>query len=212
MDSKQQLMKRQLLKRAGVTQVNNSTAVISRNSVPRVISASVGKRGKNRGDDVVTIQELLNQIPESLGGPNPLLDEDRIAGPKTTVAIKQFQLRHFARSGTDGRVDPGKQTLRKLNEHALPVHRADLQSMKELVLVSLRATGAENRGSLASFKANLSQLFDNDLTLSELLRGIRSLEARMPGFVVELTGSDGNNRRLSVSQAVKVLVEFNGRP
>lgn len=37
-------------------------------------------------------------------------------GPKTNGAIQSFQLKHFGWSGADGRVDPGRQTLAKLNE------------------------------------------------------------------------------------------------
>lgn len=80
------------------------------------ISASVGLKGINRHDDVVEIQKLLNKIQKSDGGPDPKLKVDGKAGPKTNGAIQSFQLKHFGWSGADGRVDPGKQTLAKLNE------------------------------------------------------------------------------------------------
>jgi peptidoglycan hydrolase-like protein with peptidoglycan-binding domain len=84
--------------------------------MPKTISASVGLRGHNLEDDVVTIQTLLNKVPPSQGGPDPVLAVDGICGPKTRGAIQRFQLDHFGWSGADGRVDPGQQTLAKLNE------------------------------------------------------------------------------------------------
>jgi hypothetical protein len=50
---------------------------------------------------------------------------DGKCGTKTKKAIQLFQLHHFGWSGADGRVDPGQQTLAKLNEFdpdpALPI-------------------------------------------------------------------------------------------
>lgn len=82
----------------------------------RTITATVGSKAPNRHDDVVTIQELLNNIESSKGGPNPLLVVDGLCGSKTTSAIQKFQLQHFGWKGADSRVEPEKQTLAKLNE------------------------------------------------------------------------------------------------
>jgi hypothetical protein len=79
------------------------------------ITASVGLRGVNLLKDVVTVQRLLNKVPPSEGGPAKPLDDDGSAGTKTNTAIQLFQLHHFGWSGADGRVDPGQQTLAKLN-------------------------------------------------------------------------------------------------
>ncbi len=84
--------------------------------MPKTISASVGLKGANKKEDVLTIQNLLNKVPPSQGGPDPLLVLDGICGPKTRKAIQRFQLHHFGWCGTDSRVDPGHQTLAKLNE------------------------------------------------------------------------------------------------
>jgi len=85
------------------------------------ITASVGRMGGvNRPNDVRTVQELLNKIPVTSGGPIPLLETDGVCGKKTIDAIQKFQLHHFGWQGADGRVDPGGQTLRKLNELADP--------------------------------------------------------------------------------------------
>lgn len=83
----------------------------------RTISASVGRMGGvNRRPDVETVQELLNRVPPGRGGPAPPLDVDGLCGPLTIRAIQEFQLHHFGWSGADGRVDPGRRTIRKLNE------------------------------------------------------------------------------------------------
>lgn len=87
----------------------------------RTISASVGRTvSANRHDDVVTVQELLNQVPPSEGGPQPTLVVDGLCGEKTRGAIQKFQLHHFGWSGADGRVQPGRQTLAKLNQYDQP--------------------------------------------------------------------------------------------
>jgi hypothetical protein len=80
------------------------------------ISATVGMRGVNRPVDVGAIQDALNRIPVPDGGPSPPLEVDSKCGPLTERAIQTFQLRHFGWAGADGRVDPGKQTLAKINE------------------------------------------------------------------------------------------------
>lgn len=80
------------------------------------ILKSVGMGGVNRPDDVKTIQDLLNLIPQVLGGPLPLLKVDGLAGPKTNGAIYGFQKKQFGPAGADGRVDPGQQTLQKIIE------------------------------------------------------------------------------------------------
>ncbi len=84
--------------------------------MPKAILASVGLHGKNLDPDVRTIQDLLNKVPVDQGGPKVPLEVDGICGPLTRGAIQNFQLRQFGWSGADGRVDPGHQTLARLNE------------------------------------------------------------------------------------------------
>jgi len=81
-----------------------------------VISASVGVNGRNVADDVWNIQYGLDQVPPIDGGPDPQLKIDGLCGPKTIEAIRKFQQKHFGWAGCDGRIDPGRQTLAKLNE------------------------------------------------------------------------------------------------
>lgn len=80
------------------------------------ISASVGQGGANKAADVSAIQYCLDQVPPIDGGPTPPLKIDGLCGPKTIKAIRDFQLKHFGWAGCDGRIDPDKQTIRKLNE------------------------------------------------------------------------------------------------
>lgn len=81
-----------------------------------VISASVGISSTNRANDVGVIQDALNRVSPAEGGPSPLLVRDGICGPKTKNAIQQFQLKQFGWSGADGKINPGGQTITRLNE------------------------------------------------------------------------------------------------
>ncbi len=78
------------------------------------ISASVGSKGANRYDDVVTVQRLLNCVPPLEGGPSPAIAVDGLVGPRTIGAISRFQQHQFG--WADGRVDPGQRTITKLND------------------------------------------------------------------------------------------------
>ena len=80
------------------------------------ISASVGEGGDNRPEDVRLVQAALNRVPPANGGPASAMTVDGSSGPKTVEAIRRFQTHHGL--PTDGRIDPGGSTLRKLNELA----------------------------------------------------------------------------------------------
>lgn len=81
------------------------------------IKASVGANGQNQHDDVEEIQALLNTAPVSAGGPEPMIDIDGWCGAATKKAILDFQ-RFQKLPVADGRVDPGKSTIKRLNEVA----------------------------------------------------------------------------------------------
>ena len=87
---------------------------------PRVIiSASVGRDGKNRFVDVRAIQNLINHhLPPAL---NPL-KEDGVCGPRTVKAIEEVERLYIRQSPPDGRLDPHGPTLRALNT-AAPARR-----------------------------------------------------------------------------------------
>ena len=81
-----------------------------------VISKPVGMGGVNVFEDVFNIQYGLDQVAPIDGGPSPQLVIDGKCGQLTLGAIREFQKKHFGWAGTDGRIDPGKQTLAKINE------------------------------------------------------------------------------------------------
>ena len=75
-----------------------------------------GPKAKNLNPDVRTIQQALNKISIAQGGPKVALVVDGKCGPKTNKAITDFQLRQFGIKGADGLIEPGKQTINRLNQ------------------------------------------------------------------------------------------------
>jgi hypothetical protein len=69
------------------------------------ISASVGKGGKNKPEDVQIVQELLNDFTKMCGFKK--LDIDGQVGSKTYSAIAEFQKTAVGMARPDSRVDPG---------------------------------------------------------------------------------------------------------
>ena len=100
--------------------VPSTSAIPTAPPPPITISASVGMGGKNVAADVTKIQDALNRIPAGQGNPVPPLTVDGACGDKTKNAIQLFQIKHFGWSGADGRVDPGGQTLAKINALVKP--------------------------------------------------------------------------------------------
>lgn len=99
--------------------LNNTAPLANNNSQQNttiVISASVGVGGNNLAQDVTKIQDSLNRVSPADGGASPLLVKDGVCGPKTKNAIQQFQLNQFGWSGADGKINPGGQTITRLNE------------------------------------------------------------------------------------------------
>jgi peptidoglycan hydrolase-like protein with peptidoglycan-binding domain len=70
--------------------------------------------GSKNETDVKIIQRALNLFPATEGGPKPKLKVDGIYGPKTNAAIVKFQQKNLGFA--DGKVDPGKATINKINE------------------------------------------------------------------------------------------------
>jgi hypothetical protein len=79
------------------------------------IAAAVGAGGGNSHGDVKTIQQLLNAVPPSAGGPSKILAEDGRIGPKTQEAIAKYQQQVLGWS--DGRIDPHGPTIGKLTQY-----------------------------------------------------------------------------------------------
>jgi putative chitinase len=83
------------------------------------ISASVGRGGANRFDDVKTIQILLNLNIYQLGSVAPLMENGRCDA--TTIAmIDRFQRLVRNSNHPDARTDPAGATLTALREGLLP--------------------------------------------------------------------------------------------
>ena len=80
------------------------------------LSGSVGAKGTNKLADVKRVQELLNQVPRSAGGPRSPLPTTGVASGSgfsvTLYAILEFQQRSLGFQ--DGRIDPGGKTWNKL--------------------------------------------------------------------------------------------------
>jgi hypothetical protein len=75
-----------------------------------------GPKAKNLDKDVRTIQASLNKIKTTQGGPAIPLAVDGKCGPKTNKAIWDFQFHHFKFKGADGVIEPGKQTIQRINQ------------------------------------------------------------------------------------------------
>jgi hypothetical protein len=83
------------------------------------ISRSVGKRGVNRQIDQYNIIDALNLVPADDGGPPEQIIinvKDRVVDERLVAAILRFQQKNIDLKYADGRVDPDKRTIRKLNE------------------------------------------------------------------------------------------------
>ena len=81
------------------------------------IMASVGRSGVNSRNDVMIVQKLLNDGLKMTAGFRPLA-VDGLSGPKTIAAIDSYQRSVLRWTRTDGKVDPGGQTLQSLNQKA----------------------------------------------------------------------------------------------
>ncbi len=79
------------------------------------ITSSVGKGGSNKSSDVKRIQALINQCMQLLAPLKPL-KVDGLIGNKTITAITEFQRKVVGMRLPDGRVDPGGNTLGKMNK------------------------------------------------------------------------------------------------
>ncbi len=80
---------------------------------PTTLTGSVGLGGVNRTDDVRNVQSRLNQVAPKDGRPDPVLDVDGLCGPLTRGVILHFQ-QHHPGLLHDARIDPGKNTWKKL--------------------------------------------------------------------------------------------------
>lgn len=99
------------------------------------IQASVGRGGRNRFEDVATVQTLLNDSVYLLIPLAPL-EPDGTVGQMTIGAIEEFQRRVMRLRRPDGRVDPAGRTMQTLTSRAREVNEALV--LKLLVPMQLR--------------------------------------------------------------------------
>ena len=91
-------------------------------AVSKTISKSVGNRGINLRNDVITVQTLINNNIGKLVPLKPLSVDGKV-GKMTIGAIEEFQRRVVKMTRADGRVDPNGKTLAALNAGSAPVKK-----------------------------------------------------------------------------------------
>ncbi len=114
------------------------------------IKGSVGKGGKNQPEDVKAIQELLNPFASEAG-----FTKLKVTGQsdgKLEKAISSFQEK-ICKFKPDGRVDPGKTTLAKLNGGP---GKAKAEQKKEVKQIQ-QIKSAEQQKALAQVKKDMEK-------------------------------------------------------
>lgn len=76
----------------------------------------LGPKARNYPHEVTAIQRGLNALYLADRGTNERLAVDGLCGPKTRRVIHQFQVRQFGPAQADTLIEPGRQTLARLNE------------------------------------------------------------------------------------------------
>jgi hypothetical protein len=118
----------------------------------------LGPKAKNLPADVLTIQRALNRIPPDRGGPKtPLPETGKLTNQQsdpTIAAIQQFQIQQFGWSGADGRVDPGQQTIARINQILFSNQSVDPAAHAEIKVRMVQHLDLVARGVYAA-QANL---------------------------------------------------------
>lgn len=115
------------------------------------ISASVGANAHNRPNDVRVIQDALNQVPPSSGGPLPPLKVDGLCYGKTLAAIRKFQQEACGFKWPDGRIDPNGKTHTRLREFVFgPTDEADFAHFEALLASLLNDQTHQGNVSMVS--------------------------------------------------------------
>ena len=109
----------------------------------RPIGHSVGAGGINAKADTLAVQQLLNSVPREEGGPDLLLAEDGLIGPKTQAAINKVQKKVLSKP--DGRIDPGGPTIKALIGVICGIHPPFRSADWAFLLSRTRSLGAPRR-------------------------------------------------------------------
>lgn len=115
------------------------------------ITASVGKGGKNQPQDVTIIQNLLNPFASQVGFTKLKTDGKPTANLEKAIIAFQTQVCGFR---ADGRVDPGKNTIKKLN--AGPAKAKAEQKAEEKKVEKIK--GVEQAKAVAKIKKDLEKV------------------------------------------------------
>jgi peptidoglycan hydrolase-like protein with peptidoglycan-binding domain len=91
-------------------------------NAPLVLRASVGAKGRNFPEDVMSVQAALNRAGEKL-------KVDGKCGTKTVTALYKFQKALELKA--DGRVDPNSPTFQALKKNAKPKPKSDESESEE---------------------------------------------------------------------------------
>lgn len=109
----------------------------------KLISASVGKNGVNRPNDVTTVQELLNKVSITHGRPLPPLEVDGVCGNLTRTAIGNFQKIGCEFKWPDQLISVGGRTWNKLSALTGGAPATDIISSPP-ILTSLPILGVDS--------------------------------------------------------------------
>lgn len=133
---------------------------------PVVLKLPVGLVGGKIGpgnlpDDVANVQKLLNIARERVGTPKEELVVDGKSGPKTVGAIAEFQDSQL--NFHDGTVQPGKTTIRRLNEIAMGGEAFEPMKKSAMEVVPLAQTWVGGASAaLSRVNANMFITSPND--------------------------------------------------
>ena len=139
------------------------------------ISGPVGA-GHGKPDDIRTVQRLLNALLPPEGGPDLVLAEDGICGPKTQAAINKHQ--KFAVGFVDGRIDPQGKTIRALTGFIVS---------SPTVPQGILGQNEAGQPAANTPNARVRPLFETVLVILEAQRFLRELEPRLHLLRLRLT-------------------------
>lgn len=185
------------------------------------ISASVGRGGKNKPDDVTAVQNALNAKVKAG------LKVDGKCGPKTIGAIEGFQ-KTLGMTRPDGRIDPGRGTARALASSgtlpptpeppkpvAMPkLGKAELakaptvwHGMRKIVDINLQQVKKAVRGHYAHEHPDLVKEIDANL---EKLDGITDkLDHRIADTLAKAhAAKDEAARKVELKNAKVILADY----
>ena len=170
------------------------------------ITQSVGRGGRaKRGSDVLKIQKLLNKADTK-----PKLVPDSSVGTKTIRAIERFQSSFMKKP--DGRIDPGGNSLRRLNAKAEATQQASGIRAENYKLLDAAHKESVNRKVDRFFAERTGVTGELDPKDKNLVRiWLRIRDEVMSGSVniplrifLRLDGIDGSSGRRGWMDLVKV--------